>query len=287
MNDYSYSRRIARESRSNFYLSFFFLPKEKRNGILAVYAFSRLVDDAVDEAPDERAAQDEVRLWRRRLHLCFNGSSEKAPEPPLSHPLLEELRDTIQRFQMPKKYFLDLLTGVEMDLTKKRYESFEELENYCYHVAGTIGLLCNRLFGLEEERAERYAVLLGTAFQLTNIIRDVGIDLKRGRLYLPRDELARFGVAESDLLERKISENFFELMRFQAGRAEDYFQKAFQALPEEKRRKLLPAEIMTAVYRRILKRLQEENFPVFQKKVSLSKSEKLGLAIRSFIRSQL
>jgi len=287
MNDYSYSRRIARESRSNFYLSFFFLPREKRNGILAVYAFSRLVDDAVDEACDERAAKDEVQLWRRRLHLCFNGSSEQASEPPLSHPLLEELRDTIQRFKMPKKYFLDLLAGVEMDLTKKRYESFEELENYCYHVAGTIGLLCNRLFGLEEERAERYAVLLGTAFQLTNIIRDIGMDLKRGRLYLPRDELAKFGVAESDLLEKKVSENFFELMRFQAKRAEDYFQKAFQALPEEKRRKLLPAEIMTAVYRRILKRLQEENFPVFRKKVSLSKSEKLGLTIRSLIRSKL
>jgi phytoene synthase len=287
LTDYSHSRRIASQSGSNFYLSFFFLPKEKRNGILAIYAFSRLVDDAVDEASDTQTAEEQIQLWRKRLHFCFNGSSNRDGDKEVDHPLLAELRDTIQRFRIPKKYFMDLLTGVEMDLAKKRYESFSELETYCYHVAGTIGLLCNCLFGMKEEEAERYAVLLGTAFQLTNIIRDVGSDLKRGRLYLPRKELAEFGVVESDLLEERVSESFYQLMRFQADRAEEYFEKAFGTLPEEKRKKLVPAEIMSGIYRRILRKLQKENFPVFERKVSLSKTEKLGLVLKIFLRSKL
>jgi phytoene synthase len=281
MASYRYSREIARRSGSNFYLSFFFLPRERRNGISAVYAFSRLVDDAVDEAKEEAQAREEIRLWRRRLHLCYNGAEA------FDHPILPELKDAIGRFRIPKNYFLDLLTGVEMDLAKRRYETFRELETYCYHVAGTIGLLCNAVFGLDEERARRYAVLLGTAFQLTNILRDVGSDLERGRLYLPREELREFGVAESDLIERKVSPRFLQLMRFQAERAEGYFQKAFKTLPADERKKLLPAEIMAAVYRRLLEKLRRENFPVFEKKVSLSKPEKLWLVLKTAVRSKV
>lgn len=286
MGRYPYSREVARRSGSNFYYSFFFLPREKRNALISVYAFSRLVDDSVDEAAGNDEARGGIGLWRKRLSLCFNGSREVPEGSDLSHPLLPELSETIRRFGIPEKYFLDLLAGVEMDLARNRYEIFPELEIYCYHVAGAVGLVCNHLFGLQEdERARRYAVLLGTAFQLTNILRDVGSDAKRGRIYLPREELSRFGVAESDLLEGKVSPPFFEMMRFQAGRARDYFEKARQALPSKIRKKIVPAEIMAAFYEEILRKLIRERFPVYSRKVSLSRVEKARLVLRTVLRS--
>ena len=285
MKSYPVSREIARMSGSNFYLSFFFLPREKRNGILAIYAFSRLVDDAVDEAPSEEEARRQIDFWRSRLNICFHGGVITTKDT-IFHPVLPEFSDTIRRFKIPEKYFSDLLLGVEMDLTKKRYETFSELETYCYHVAGTIGLLCNHLFGVSEEKGRDYALLLGTAFQLTNIIRDVGSDARRGRIYIPREEWTRFGLTETDILEGKSSKPFLNLMRFQAERAESYFQKAFEALSEEQRRKIIPAEIMAAFYHTLLQKLQKERFPVFEKKVALSKWKKLKLVIRALRRSR-
>lgn len=287
MGDRSYSQKIARASGSNFYYSFFFLPREKREGIMAVYAFSRLVDDAVDEASSEEVAQAEIDLWRRRLQACYQGLL-LASNDPLYHPLLPELQETIRRFEISSLYFEDLLKGVEMDLIRKRYATFQELELYCYHVAGTIGLLCNQLFGLKEERAQKYAIVLGTAFQLTNIIRDVGSDAELGRIYLPQEDLRRFDISEEDIFRKRRSPQFKDLMNFEAGRAEEYFQRAFQILPANERRRLIPAEIMTAVYYRILQKLKKEDFPVFERKVSLSTTKKLGLilwvVISSFFR---
>lgn len=269
MSRLSFSRTVARRSGSNFYASFFFLPPSRREALMTVYAFSRIVDDSVDETADASEAEKEIQLWRRRIHLGSNGN--------LFHPLLPELLEVIGRYDLPKNYFLDLLTGVEMDLNKKRYETFSELETYCYHVAGVVGLLCNRLFGLPGEEAKRYAILLGTAFQLTNILRDVGGDARRGRIYIPREDLRRFAVAESDLLDGIGGPRFLELMHFEADRAEEFFRRAFQALPDPKRQRILPAAIMTSFYQALLEKLRAEDFPVFKRKVSLSRLRKFRL----------
>lgn len=279
MTTFHYSQQVARSSGSNFYFSFFFLPKEKRQGILAVYAFSRLVDDAVDEAPNEESARQAAQVWRQRLQACYDLKSED------NHPLVPELREIIRRFSIPQEYFSSLLDGVEMDLVKKRYETFEELEKYCYHVASSIGLLCNQLFGYPTEDAKKYAILLGKALQLTNIIRDVGIDAKKNRIYLPKEELQRFGVAEEEILKGQPSTHFFKLMNFQAERAEDYFQKSYQALDFLKRKRLIPAEVMGSFYHAILKKLQKKNFPVFDTKVGLSGFKKLSLSLNVLLRS--
>lgn len=279
MKSYPYSARIARRSRSNFYWSFFFLPRAKKNALFAVYAFSRLVDDAVDEAPGEAQARDEIARWKEWLADAYEGRTE-------GHPLLPELADAVRRFAIPRGYFEDLLSGMEMDLTKRRYRTFEELEVYCYHVAGTIGLLCNHLFGFpEDEDAKTYAVLLGKAFQMTNILRDVAKDAGLGRIYLPGEELARYRISEADILKGKgpLNGSFLDLMQFEADRAEGFFQKAYAALPEAKRRKILPAEMMAAFYHTILKKMREEGFPVFERKVSLTAPEKLGLVAKALI----
>ncbi|MBI3541311.1 MAG: presqualene diphosphate synthase HpnD [Deltaproteobacteria bacterium] len=284
MTSNPYSRQIARSSGSNFYYSFFFLSPERRNGIMTLYAFSRLVDDAVDEASDERHAREELSKWRKRLDLCFNGFSGGVVSE-LAHPILPELSRTIKQFGLLKESLVDLLKGVEMDLVQKRYAAFQELETYCYHVASTVGLLCNQLFGYSEEAAREHAILLGKAFQLTNILRDVGNDARRGRIYLPQDEMLRYGVREEDILQGRRTDEAIQLFSFQAKRAEDYFQKASQALDEKKRRKILPAAIMTAFYHRILERIKEEGFPVLGKKVSLSKFEKIRLLSWALVKS--
>ncbi|MBI2981275.1 MAG: phytoene/squalene synthase family protein, partial [Deltaproteobacteria bacterium] len=209
---FPFSRLIAKKSRSNFYPAFFFLPPEQRDGLCAVYAFSRLVDDAVDEAASAEKARSEISLWRRRLGSCYNGPLED------SHPLLPELSHVIGRFEIPQSIFEDLLTGVEMDLVKTRYENFSELEKYCYHVAGTIGLLCNRIFGGSGDDHRRYALSLGTAFQLTNILRDIGGDLDKGRLYLPLEEMRRFSCRLEEIERRIQNRAFDELMKFQVNR---------------------------------------------------------------------
>ncbi len=278
MTDFAYSREVARRSGSNFYHAFFFMPKPRREGILAVYAFSRLVDDAVDEAPDEGAARREIALWRERLDACYNGGLDRL-SPAVSHPILPEIREIIGRYSLPKACFADLITGMEMDLEKKTYASFAELETYCYHVAGTIGLMCNGLFGVgpADEEARRHAILLGTAFQLTNVIRDVGVDARLGRIYLPADEMERFGVSREDVLSGREGAAFFDLMRHQWARAEDYYARAAAALPAARRRKILPAAVMSEFYHAILLKIREENFPVLRRKVSLSKLHKMWL----------
>lgn len=283
--NHSISRQIAQKSGSNFYYSFFFLSPEKRNGMMTLYAFSRLVDDAVDEAPDEKQARQELEIWRRRLDLCFDGLSDVSPE--LAHPILPELSQTIKQFGLLQESLADLLKGVEMDLVQKRYVTFQELERYCYHVASTVGLLCNQLFGYSGEAAKEYAILLGKAFQLTNILRDVGSDARRGRIYLPQDEMLRYGVGEQDIFQGKRTDEAIKLFSFQAERAEDYFQKAFRALDDTKRRKILPAAIMTAFYHRILEKIKEEQFPVLERKVSLSKMEKGCLLGKTLVKSFL
>ena len=253
---------------------------------MTLYALSRLVDDAVDEASDPQAAQDQIKLWRQRIEFCY-GESQAIPEN-LQHPLLTELKDTIQQFQMPLPYFLDLLEGMQMDLEKNRYPHFQDLEKYCYHVAGTVGLLCNCIFGVEGAGAKDYAIHLGTAFQLTNILRDVGQDAQKGRIYLPLEDLSHFGISEEDILAGRESKNFTQLMNFEMQRAESFFKQAEADLNKRLRKKILPAEIMSVFYRRILAKLENKNYPVFhEERVSLKKWEKLGLLGATLVQSIL
>lgn len=267
--NFSYSRTIAQKSGSSFYLSFFFLPKEKKEGMIVIYAFSRLVDDAVDEACDESTAQKEILLWRERVESCYGSTFKDA------HPLLPELKIILERFHIPKSYLLDLITGMEMDLLKKRYDTYAELETYCYHVAGTIGLMCQHIFESTSEKAKEGAVLLGKAFQMTNIIRDVGSDLSRDRIYLPAEDMKKFSVTAEEVMSRKITPNLLALLSFESARAEDLYQRAFATIPKDELKKMKSALVMNAVYYKILKKLQKQNFPIFDRKVSLNFWEKI------------
>ena len=252
---------------------------------MTLYAFSRLVDDAVDNATSEVTARQEIQVWRKRLDACFEENAVE--DPAILHPILPEMKSTIQKFHIPKATLSDLLTGMEMDLAKNRYKNFQELERYCYHVAGTVGLLCNHLFGLDDERGRAYALLLGTAFQLTNILRDIGSDAQRGRIYIPLEELARFGLTEESILKAEKSPSMDHLLIFQADRAEGYFKKAYETLPQKIRNQMIPAAMMDAIYHQILKKIRRENFPVFERKVSLSKFKKMGLVMKTLIESLL
>ena len=238
-----------------------------------LYALSRLIDDAVDEESDRVRAKDQISQWRKRVRDIYQGKNHS------THPILAEVKKVVSEFGLREQYLLDLITGMELDLEKKEYENFQDLEKYCYYAAGTVGLLCNQIFGFQESRAERYAILLGTAFQLTNIIRDVGIDAERGRIYLPQEELRQFHYSKQELLEKRTGKDFQRLMEFQADRAADYFERANACLTLQERKKLIAARVMSEVYFKLLQRLRRQKFPVFTKKVSVPKWELLKILV--------
>ncbi|HCU24619.1 MAG TPA: squalene synthase HpnD [Deltaproteobacteria bacterium] len=269
------SSQVLRGSKSNFLLSFLSLPTEQREGISHFYALSRVIDDAVDEHGAEEAA-GLLEFWKREVALCYSD------EP--THPITRSMRDSVRRFDIPRRYLELLIEGCEMDLRKKRYENFTELYEYCYRVAGVIGLTCMKIFGLGGERAEQSAVDLGLALQLTNILRDVKADAALGRIYLPREECLRFGVTEASLLRGTMEAGFRPLFAFQAERAQDYFDRAFAAMRELPRKPLVAAWIMGKTYEKILKKIQARHYDVFSKKVQLSKPVKLWIALREKFR---
>jgi phytoene synthase len=263
---------ITKASRTNFYYAFLFLPKEKREALYAVYAFARLVDDAVDQAPSPGAAADAVRQWRQELVQTFAG----AP----AHPVTQQLKPVIDRLHLPREYFDALIDGVEMDLTRTRYETFEQLSHYCYRVASVIGLICIEIFGYRNPVTKEYAIAQGMAFQLTNILRDIRVDADRGRIYLPQEELARFGYGETELLAHHQTDAFVELMAFQCERARAYYDKAANLLPAEDRRSMLASEIMGGIYRRLLDEIEAKHYDVFEEEIRLSAPAKLLIALR-------
>lgn len=271
--DHQYVNTVARQSGSNFYYSFFSLPKEKRAAITAVYAFCRQVDDAVDD-PGQNNPAAEVKRWRDEVALTYEGK----PTMPLTQSLLE----AIERFDLSRVYFDGILQGVAMDLDQLRYESYEKLSTYCYHVAGEVGLLCMEIFGYRSERLKNYAVKLGTAFQLTNILRDVGTDADRGRIYLPMDDLQRFGVTEQEILTKRLTPNFRRLMAFEARRARDMYREAMVLPTPEERPNLRAAEIMRVIYENILTRIERRNFDVFSDRIRVPTPVKLFLAIKAW-----
>jgi phytoene synthase len=274
-----HSRALTQKSASNLALAFILLPRAKRDAMCALYAFCRAVDDVADEdsiPTGQRRAQ--LADWRADIRrACGN------EEPQLV--LNQEFQPIIQQFKLPFARFNELLQGCEMDLEKLRYENYEELELYCYRVASAVGLLSIEIFGYRNPACHDYAVHLGQALQLTNILRDVKNDAARGRIYLPLSELKQFGVAESEILEGRYSDRYFALARSVAARARNYYSLARKTLPPEDRRAMVAAELMGSVYWRLLLRLERGQFNVFgPEPLKLGKPHKLALIFQSWLR---
>lgn len=269
---------ITRRSGSSFASAFWMLPKPKRNALHAIYAFCRLADDIAD---DPSVAGDRAALlarWRAELDCAFRGKAEHAVGIALS--------DAVERFQLPERVFLDLLAGVEFDLAEQPIESFDDLRLYCYRVASTVGLLVVRILGFENPRSLEFAEALGVAVQLTNVIRDVGDDARSGRIYLPNDELARFGVSTESLRAGEMSDALQLLLSFNAKRAASYYERAEQLLPDEDRRSLRPATAMGRIYRALLDELIDRDFPCFEQPVRLSKPRRFAIAAKVWMGMQ-
>jgi phytoene synthase len=270
---------VTRGSNTSFYYSFSLLPKEKREAIHAVYAFCRYTDDIVDEEGDRDAKLVQLRRWRRELGRALRGTS--------GFPLLNQLSAVARRFNIPVELFYDLFRGMEMDLTKTRYETFDELYEYCYLVASTVGLMCRNIFGYRNESTREYAVNLGMALQLTNILRDIADDARRGRIYLPLEDLRRFGYTEDDLLHGRYTPQFVELMRFEVGRARAYFDRARDVLLDEDKRFFFAARIMWSIYAHLLNRIERSEYNVFKRRISISTFLKLLIAFRYWLSHHL
>ncbi len=272
-------RTITRKSASNLALAFVLLPREKRDAMSTLYAFCRLVDDVADDESQPAAERRrQLALWREDIRRACG------PESP-QYEVNRELQPVIRRYQLPFEHFDALLQGVEMDLDIRRYASYEELELYCYRVASVVGLLSIEIFGYQDPVCRDYAVYLGKALQLTNILRDVHTDAARGRVYLPLSELKRFNVEPEEVLQGAYSERYASLARSVRDRARHFYQLARQTLPTSERRSMIAAEVMGAVYWRLLEKLEQHQFNVFsQEPIRLNKAQKLGLILRTWRR---
>lgn len=267
---HAYCQEKAAASGSSFYYSFMFLPPERRQAIIALYAFCREVDDVVDECQDPQIAHTTLDWWRHQVGLIYEG----APQ----HPVGQALKDVIQRFNLPRELLLEVIDGMQMDLQQTRYLDWKALHLYCYRVASVVGLLSAEIFGYTNRQTLKYAHDLGLAFQLTNIIRDVGEDARRGRIYLPINELQQFGVPAKQILDGEYSDNFRELMAFQAKRARQLYEQAFAQLPAEDRKAQRPGLIMAAIYRTLLDEIEADGFQVLDRRTSLTPLRKIWLA---------
>lgn len=277
MNPHEYCHDKAAKSGSSFYYSFMFLPPERRQAITALYAFCREVDDVVDECHDVQLAQTKLDWWRKEVSRVHSG------EP--AHPVGIALKDVIGRFNLPLEQLFEIIDGMEMDLTQSRYLDFKGLQLYCYRVASVVGLLAAEIFGYQDRQTLKYAHDLGMAFQLTNIIRDVGEDARRGRIYLPIEDLQRFKVPASQIMEARHDDNFRQLMAFQAERAQTYYERAFAQLPAADRKRQRPGLVMAAIYRTLLKEIASDGFQVLDRRTSLTPVRKLWIAGTTWVRA--
>lgn len=269
-----------RAGSSSFFYSFSFLPRTQREALKTVYAFCRTTDDIVDaEEIAVRTKIERLRDWRMELERALDGRSV--------YPLLNQLSTIARRFNIPVEHFYELVRGVEMDLVKSRYETFDELREYCYLVASTVGLISLGIFSPRSEKTRDYAVHLGIALQLTNIIRDVAIDAGYGRVYLPQEDLRRFGVSEDDLRSRRYTPVFVALMEFETSRAEEFFRQAQEALPREDRRAMFAAKIMERIYYHTLVRIKDARFNVFDRSVSLPRTLQFLIALKYWIKQRI
>lgn len=272
-----YCQQKAAQSGSSFYYSFLFLPPEQRRAITALYAFCREVDDVVDESSDAGVAATTLAWWRNEIQSLYDGKPQ--------HPVTRALQPAIEPYNIEQARLNEIIDGMEMDLQQSRYLDFAGLQRYCYHVAGVVGILAARIFGMTNPRTLQYAETLGTAFQLTNIIRDVGEDARKNRIYLPMDELQRFGVTAADILNRRENDNFRALMRFQGERAEHYYREALSLLPTEDRRAQRPGLVMAAIYRTLLDEIRRDGYQVLNQRTALTPIRKLWIAWRTWLKA--
>lgn len=276
MSPDDYCQQKAAQSGSSFYYSFLFLPTPRRRAITALYAFCREVDDAVDETADDMVARSKLNWWRTELAAMAKG----AP----THPVTRALMPHMAIYDLEFKHLHAIVDGMEMDLNQTRYLDFAGLEQYCWHVAGVVGLLSAKIFGATRPETLQYAERLGLAFQLTNIIRDVGDDARKGRIYLPMDELQRHQVPASDILNARHSDRFEALMRFQAQRAEAVYDEALALLPAEDRRAQRTGLIMASIYRTLLREIERDGYHVLNQRISLTPIRKFWLAWKTYVK---
>ena len=271
-----YCQQKAAASGSSFYYSFLFLPPPRRRAITALYAYCREVDDVVDEVSDPGVARTKLAWWTDEVGRIFAGNPQ--------HPVGQALAPVVGAFGLERGLMLDIIEGMRMDLDYNRYPDFATLEVYCHRVAGVVGLLSARIFGFTQPATLEYARTLGIAFQLTNIVRDVGEDVRRNRIYLPLDELARFDLATDDLIALKEDERFSRLMQFQIRRAREYYERAFALLPAVDRRPQRPGLIMAAIYRTLLDEIDASGGKVLNQRIALTPLRKLWIAWRTWVK---
>ncbi len=276
MTPEQYCQNKTAKSGSSFYYSFLFLPKTKRLAITALYAFCREVDDIADAEMDNKIKLVKLEWWRSEIESLFTGSA--------NHPVTQALSSSIKNFNLEKKYFLEIIDGMEMDLEKVRFANFEELNLYCYRVAGVVGLLSASIFGYKDPKTLEYAKKLGLALQLTNIIRDVYEDSLRNRLYLPLDELEEFGVTEAQIFKRDNSESFHKLISFNAERAHQYYRDAFDTLPVQDRYNQKTGTIMAAIYENTLNEMESDQLQVLKHKIVIPALRKFIIALKTLFK---
>lgn len=275
MDSNKYTQQKTKKSKTNFYYSFLFLPKHKRDAIFTVYSFCRHSDDLVDDAPSPDAARRNLEGWREEIEACYQGDPR--------HPIMKAMTNVLDRFSIPKDYLHALVDGMEMDITKKRYDTFEDLSNYCYLAASVVGLICIEIFGYRSPKTKQYAIDLGKALQLTNILRDVGEDAQNGRIYLPAEDYRQFNLSDQDFLEKRYSPAFVEFMRFEADRARTFFHNATTLYNRSDHHLLFPAEIMRRIYFNILETIVEKDFDVYSERIRVSDKRKMYYALREWL----
>jgi phytoene synthase len=276
MSPDEYCQQKTVQSGSSFYYSFLFLPPERRRAITALYAFCREVDDTVDECTDQSIARIKLAWWRNEVAAAYEGKP--------THPVMLALQPHLAVYHLEQQHLQAIIDGMEMDLDQTRYLDYPAMQRYCWHVASVVGILSASIFGASNPRTLEYAEKLGLAFQLTNIIRDVGEDARKGRIYLPVNELQQFGVTAADLLNARHSEKFEQLMRFQVARAQQVYDQAFALLPPEDRRAQRPGLMMAAIYRTLLDEIERDRYHVLNQRISLTPLRKLWLAWKTYIR---
>ena len=277
----AYGTTLTKKSGSNFYYSFLFLSRKRRAAMYTIYAFCKEVDNAVDDPPTGSNPSTELQRWWVELQAAYEGTP--------TFPVTISLAHHVRRLSIPRAYFEELIKGVGMDLSASRYASMQDLSVYCYRVASVVGLICLHIFGPTSARAQDYAVSLGMAFQLTNILRDIGTDAAQGRIYLPQEDLQQFGCTETMILQQQENEALHTLLHFEAAKAYEYYGKAqvaFEALPAQDRRALAVSEIMRSVYFRILKKIEHPTHRIFGPRVRLSTPHRLALAAGVWLRSR-
>lgn len=279
MTPEAYCSDLVAKSGSSFYYSFLFLPEAKRQAMMIFYAFCREVDDIVDECTDMQIARTKLNWWRQEIIHVFDTTYQEKPQ----HPVAQGLQKIVSQYDLQAIHFAEIIDGMEMDLEQNRYVDFNGLALYCYRVASAVGLITAKILGYADPRTEQYAKDLGMAFQLTNIIRDVGVDVQKGRIYLPLEELKRFEVKPEEILNYQDSDRFRALMRFQAERAKEYYTKAHAMLPPGDLKNQKIGLVMSAIYRTLLDEIEEENFNVLRQKISLTPVRKLWLAWKTWL----